>query len=159
MKFLLCLMLFASVSSYSNFDPSLYEEAKVEYSTDNPSRDLWKRYGLKDYSFIIQQTGCWCFHKLTRVYVIGGKIKFLEVLEKKGGGKVPELDTFRTIDGYLLEIQEYYSKKPASFSVRYDRSLGYPVEFNVDPLGNSFDDEDGFKIHEVVPLKRKTHNK
>lgn len=156
MKTGLLILLLWPLLALGSFNASDYEPMEYEFSKLNPSSAMWASYGFKDYSFVIKQTGCWCFHYLTRVYVINNKVVHTDVLETTSENPGP--DTFKTIDGYIEEISKYYSKNPSVFSVRYDRSLGFPREFYVDPLGNSRDDENGYTIYEVVPLQRKIHN-
>lgn len=158
MKRLLFLLLLVSASSFGEFNPKDYEPMSYKPSMINPSQDLWKSYRFSNYSYLIKQTGCWCFHYLSKVYVITGKVTHIEVLENNPGTH-PRLDTFKTIDEYFNKINKYYDETPSSFSIHHDRELGYPREFSVDPLSGSMDDEDGFTIYEVVPLIKKPHNK
>lgn len=90
---------------------------------------------------------------MARVYIINGEVVHVEPVEKYD--KKINVSEFRSIDAYHKNIESYFMKRPNQMEVFYDRSLGFPRKFYVDPDSNKLDDEFGFEIFEVIPLVKK----
>ncbi|WP_370978420.1 DUF6174 domain-containing protein [Agaribacterium sp. ZY112] len=152
-KFTAILLVLLSQYVFADLSVLGYQPYTPEEIEGKANPSLWKKYNFSSYSYLIKNTHCWCPSGLTRVYVVEGKVVDFEEIEYFSAMK-PQLKDLQTIDKLISKIDSYYQKHPSTFNVRFDPSFGFPSEFFVDPEFGTFDDEFGFQILEVVPLKR-----
>ena len=120
------------------------------------NRALWSQSGITSYRYRFNWV-CFCLPEYVQVVdiiVIDGAI--VSVVDASTGQPVSDQARayYKTIDE-LFDFMRHAIDFPASsFRFVYDANLGYPADTYVDYVAGMADDEKGFRILGLSPLRR-----
>ncbi len=139
--------------------PSLFAAAFVSGCRDiagpgdrselEANRQKWAQHGYTSYAFTLRMD-CFC--------AINGPVTVLVVADSalqvtlQSTGEVLNAPWIPTIKKLFDYIDQDIARHAAVLRVRYDPTLGYPIEIVSDPVANAVDDEVTYTVSNVSRL-------
>jgi len=119
------------------------------------NRARWMGAGLRSYRYRFQWI-CFCtteYVRLVDITVSQGAI--VSVVDATTGMRLStqEAAQYRTIDGLFDFVRTSMDQNPARIDVAFDARLGFPSMAYVDYVAGMADEELGFRIYELTPLR------
>lgn len=132
----------AGKTSISNSNTNEFDVAGFERN-----RELWTSKNIQNYKMIVEAEGFIAnFPEQVSIEVQNSRAKSIKSLSKTGRNFVELYKPYDTVEKIFDFIKQEHSKKADKLDVRFNETLGYPVEIILDERTKMSDDELRLKV-------------
>jgi hypothetical protein len=111
----------------------------------------WLRASVQDYQVVVRNS-CFCgYTRPVRLTVRSRAV--VSKVDAETGEVAPPFANARDIPELFDLIREAIARDAYSLDVTYDSEYGYPLQINIDYIGNAVDDELNVSVSEFQPTR------
>lgn len=121
----------------------------------NLNRYKWLSGGIQDYQYTFQWS-CYCFDDYVKpviIFVRSGVVISVRYVDSGAPVDSSNFDRYRTVVSLFDLLQEAIDNRAYYLSISYDPELGFPTSAYIDYEASVADEELGFRIESLTPLK------
>ena len=118
------------------------------------ARERWSEQGYSDYALTLQHD-CFCGQEARGPVVVQKRFGEITRSYVESGEPVPSdfERFFPDVEGLFEFIEEAVEQDAASIHVEFHPELGYPIAVSVDYSESAIDEESGYRVLALEPLR------